>query len=84
MAYVTKTVVVNPTWTQVTSAIAMLQFNDEMSMAITSGLTPSESDAGFHMEVNEKYVNGAAGVTVWARSLRGGTGRESVRVAEDV
>lgn len=84
MAMTTRTVTL-PTddWTLITSKIALLQFNDEMDMAITDGTTPSEL-VGFNMDKGEKYVNSTDGLAVWAKRRVGGTNRESVRVAEDV
>ena len=84
MAMTTRTVTL-PTddWTLITSKIALLQFNDEMDMAITDGTTPSEF-VGFTMIRGEKYVNSTDGIVVWAKRRAGGTNIESVRVAEDV
>ena len=84
MAMTTRTVTL-PTddWTLITSKVALLQFNDEIDMAITDGTTPSEL-VGFSMARDEKYVNSANGIAVWAKRRTGGTNRESVRVAEDV
>lgn len=84
MAYVTKTVSVTAEWTFITNKVALLQFNDRMQMAITSGSTPTSSTAGFMMEEEEKYINSTAGVSVWAKAIpNNGSGRESVRVAEN-
>lgn len=84
MAYETKTVPVSKEqWTLVTSNVALLQFNDEMEMALTSGATPN-STVGLKMDVDEKYVNGQIGVYVWCKGKLGGTNVESVRVAENV
>lgn len=83
MAMVTRTVPISATWTLVTTKLALLQFNDKMYMAITSGDTPVEP-VGFTMFAGEKYINGADGINVWAKTIQGGTNRESVRVAEDV
>ena len=83
MAMVTRTVPISDTWTLVTTKLALLQFNDKMYMAITSGGTPVEP-VGFTMFAGEKYINGADGINVWAKTIQGGTNRESVRVAEDV
>lgn len=83
MAYITKTVLVGTDWTVVTSKVALLQFSDEMYMAITDGSTPTEQ-VGFLMGINEKYINGASELVVFAKAIANrGTGRESVRVAED-
>ena len=82
MAYVTKTIPISPEWTLITTKVAMLQFNDRMYMAVTSGEEPGES-VGFVMGALEKYVNGINGISVWAKSLPGGTRNESVRVAEN-
>lgn len=85
MAYSTSTVIVGTEWTAVTTAIALLQFNDEMQMIINAGSMPAASDAGFKMLADEKYINATAGISVWARAIPGqGTGRESIRLAEDV
>lgn len=84
MAMTTRTVAL-PTdeWTLITSKIALLQFNDEMYMAITDGTIPNEV-VGFNMAPGEKYVNSTDGIAVFAKRKAGGTSRESVRVAEDV
>ena len=84
MAMTTRTVTL-PTddWTLITSKIALLQFNDEMDMAVTEGTTPSEL-VGFNMVRGEKYVNSTDGIAVWAKRRAGGSNIESVRVAEDV
>lgn len=83
MAYITKTVPITANWTLVTNKVALLQFNDKMHMVITSGAAPSES-VGFVMSALEKYVNTTDGLSIWAKALAGGSGNESVRVAEDV
>jgi hypothetical protein len=83
MAYEMKTVAVGTDWTLITDKVALLQFNDEIEMALTSGLTPTDT-IGITMDAKEKYINSAAGVSVWAKAKRGGTGVESVRVAENV
>ena len=82
MAYVTKTVLVGADWTTITSKIAMLQFNDEMHMAITNGGTPTDT-VGFVMNINEKYINSEDGIYVWAKTISGGSNIESVRVVEN-
>ena len=81
MAFVTKTVKIESDWLLVTNKVAMLQFNDTMHMALTSGEVPTET-VGFVMKAGEKYVNSSSEVSVYAKSLRGGTAIESVRVAE--
>lgn len=70
-------------WTLITNKIALLQFNDEMDMALTDGTVPSEV-AGFNMARGEKYVNSTDGIAVFAKRKAGRTSIESVRVAEDV
>lgn len=82
MGYATKTVNIGNEWTLVTAKPALIQFNDIMHMALTDGDVPAES-AGFKMMKDEKYVNTTTGVNVWAKSMRGGSNVESVRVAEE-
>ena len=82
MAMVTRTVPISATWTLVTTKVALLQFNDDMTMALGTTVAPSDP-VGFFMSRNEKYVNAADGVVIWAKAKGGGTGTESVRVAED-
>ena len=83
MAYVTKTVLLNSDeWTVVTNKVALLQFNDDMTMALGTAAAPNDP-IGFSMSRNEKYVNAADGIVIWAKAKAGGTGTESVRVAED-
>ena len=82
MAMTTKTVMIGNEWTVVTNKVALLQFNDDMTMALGTAAAPSDP-VGFSMSRNEKYVNAADGVVIWAKAKGGGTGTESVRVAED-
>ena len=83
MAYSTTTVPVTSTvdWTLITSKVALLQFNSDMYMAISSGVTPTSE--GFRMTNGEKYVNSLDGVYVWAKAIEGSNDVHSVRVAED-
>ena len=84
MAYSTSTKIIGTDWTLVTNKVAMLQFNDDMYIAITDGTLPSEQ-VGFYMVTHEKYINSLAGISVYAKSMPNrGTGKESVRVAEDI
>ena len=82
MAYSTKTVTVNSTWTLVTNKVALLQFNDDMYMAISSGDMPIDN-VGFKMQGNEKYVNGMDGISVWAKTKQKVLITGTVRVAGD-
>ena len=82
MAMMTKTVLVGTDWTAVTNKVALLQFNDEMMMSLGTAVAPTDP-VGFAMARGEKYVNTSDGIVVWAKSKAGGTGTESVRVAED-
>lgn len=83
MAYSTKTVKIESDWTLVTERASLVQFNDSMYMAITSGDTPAEG-SGFLMDGGEKYVNSTNGVFLWAKAIPfKGSGVESVRIAED-
>ena len=68
-------------WTLVTNKQALLQFNDRVFMALTGGPAPDEN-IGFVMEAREKYINNSNEVSVYVRRIKGGTGVESVRVAE--
>ena len=81
MAMTTKTVMIGSEWTVVTNKVALLQFNDDMTMALGTAVAPSDP-VGFSMSRNEKYVNAADGIVIWAKAKSGGTGTESVRVAE--
>ena len=78
----TKTVMIGNEWTAVTNKVALLQFNDDMTMALGTAAAPNDQ-VGFSISRNEKYVNAADGVVIWAKAKAGGTGTESVRVAED-
>ena len=82
MAMTTKTVMIGSEWTVVTNKVALLQFNDDMTMALGTTVAPSDP-VGFSMSRNEKYVNATDVVVIWAKAKAGGTGTESVRVAED-
>ena len=82
MAMTTKTVMIGSEWTAVTNKVALLQFNDDMTMALGTATAPNDP-VGFSMSRNEKYVNAADGIVIWAKAKAGGTGTESVRVAED-
>jgi hypothetical protein len=84
MAYITKTVPIGSSWTLVTSSVALLQFNDEMYMALTGGTTPAEI-VGFTMDKGEKYINASDSMSVWAKTkMLQSSGIESVRVSENV
>ena len=78
----TKTVMIGSEWTAVTNKVALLQFNDDMTMALGTAAAPSDP-IGFSMARNEKYISTVDGIVVWAKAKAGGTGTESVRVAED-
>ena len=79
----TRTVEVSDTWTLITNKTALIQFNDEMYLAITHGTVPTES-VGFIMQKYEKHLNGGDRLSVWAKSIYGGTNIESVRIMEVV
>ena len=79
----TRTVKVSNTWTLITNKTALIQFNDEMYLAITHGTVPTES-VGIVMQKYEKHLNGGDHLSVWAKSIYGGTNIESVRIMEAV
>lgn len=85
MAYGTRTVNIGTDWTKITNKVALLQFNNAMLMVLTGGTTPTD-EAGFVMEVNEKYINNSTSITVWGKTQNhmNMTGINSVRVAEDL
>lgn len=60
----TKTVMIGSEWTVVTNKVALLQFNDDMTMALGTTVAPSDP-VGFSMSRNEKYVNAADGIVIW-------------------
>jgi len=82
MSVTTKTILVNKTWTLITNVYAVIQFNDKMTMAITSHGEPTE-DIGLIMEAGQIYTNDAPGTAVWVKGYSSGSNIESVRVIEN-
>lgn len=83
MALDVRTVIVGEEWTLVTSSVSVIQFNDEMYMAVTEGIVPT-SDVGFTYMEGDEYTNGANHLYVWVKKKPGGTNVESVRVLENI
>lgn len=84
MAYITNTVIVGNEWTLVVTGVAMLQFNSNMYMAVTSGGLPLDN-VGFTMDKGEKYVNASGTAQIYAKlaTVEPNT-IPSVRVLKDV
>lgn len=68
-------------WELVTSAQALLQFNDAMYMYLGGATAPTDT-LGLVMEKNEKYVNNSSGIYIWAKKVNGVTSIPSIRVVE--
>lgn len=84
MALTTTTVLVQSTWTLVSSEVSAMVFNDAMEVFITHGGMPAVTDQGFMVEAGTDYRNCSPNINIYARSKEGGTGVESVRIVKDV